>query len=139
MSFLTKLRKSFRYSLTIPIDEITKKDQIMDFDHHKKKLNEIIKISPILNDKRVILFYSNGYNIKFGNFPSGKSDIIKNLEFADLKLGEEHFFKIDGHLSKSARFVLHSATHRSGLLWTHRSFRLGSDGFDERPESSCRP
>ena len=106
MSFLTKLRKSFRYSLTIPIDEITKKDQIMDFDHHKKKLNEIIKNSPILNDKRVILFYSNGYNIKFGNFPSGKSDIIKNLEFADLKLGEEHFFKIDGHLSKYGHEVV---------------------------------
>ena len=100
MSFLKKLRKSFRYSLTIPIDAITNKNQIMDFDPHKQKLNEIIKSFPILNGKRLILFYSNGYDMKFGNFPSKKSDIIKNLEFADLDLGEEHFFQIDGHLSK---------------------------------------
>ena len=99
MGFFTKLRKMFRYSLTIPIDEITQKDQIMDFDHHKQKLNEIIKNFPVLNDKRVILFYSNGFNMKFGNFPSKKSDIIKNLEFADFDLSEEHFFHIDGHLS----------------------------------------
>ena len=106
MSFLKKLRKSFRYSLTIPIDEITQKDQIMDFDHHKQKLNEIIKRYPVLNDKRVILFYSNGFNMKFGNFPSKKSDIIKNLEFADLGLGEKHFFHIDGHLSSYGHKVV---------------------------------
>jgi len=106
MSFFTKLRKSFRYSLTIPIDEITKKDQIMDFDHHKKKLNEVIKSFSILDNKRVILFYSNGFNMKFGNFPSKKSNIIKNLEFADLKLGEEHFFQIDGHLSSYGHKVV---------------------------------
>ena len=106
MSFLKKLRKSFRYSLTIPIDEITEKNQIMDFDHHKQKLNEIIRSFSILNDKRVILFYSNGYNMKFGNFPSKKSDIIKNLEFADFGLGEEHFFQIDGHLSKYGHKVI---------------------------------
>ena len=50
ISFLKKLRKSFRYSLTIPIDLITKKNQIMDFDHHKKKLYEVIKKFPFLND-----------------------------------------------------------------------------------------
>ena len=69
----------------------------MDFDHHKKKLLEILKNSPFLDDKRIILFYSNGFNMKFGNFPSQKSEVIKNLEFVDLNLGEEHFFKIDGH------------------------------------------
>ena len=106
MGFFTKLRKMFRYSLTIPIDEITQKDQIMDFDHHKQKLNEIIKNFPVLNDKRVILFYSNGFNMKFGNFPSKKSDIIKNLEFADLGLREEHFFHIDGHLSSYGHKVV---------------------------------
>ena len=106
MSFLKKLRKSFRYSLTIPIDIITKKNQIMDFDHHKKKLLEILKNSPFLDDKRIILFYSNGFNMKFGNFPSQKSEVIKNLEFVDLNLGEEHFFKIDGHLTAYGHRVI---------------------------------
>ena len=106
MSFLKKLRKSFRYSLTIPIDIITKKNQIMDFDPHKIKLYEIIKNFPILNEKKIILFYANGFNMKFGNFPSKKSDLIKNLQFADFDLGEEHFFKIDGHLTKFGHKVI---------------------------------
>ena len=71
----------------------------MTFDHHKKNIIEILKNSEVLNNKRVILFYANGYDMKFGNFPSEKSDEIKNLEFADFDLGEEHFFHIDGHLS----------------------------------------
>ena len=99
MSFLKKLRKSFRYSLQIPIRDIKKKNQTMNFDHHKKGIIEILKNSEVLNNKRVILFYTNGYDIKFGNFPSKKSDVIKNLEFADFDLGKEHFFPIDGHLS----------------------------------------
>ena len=101
ISFLKKLRKSFRYSLTIPIDLVTKKNQIMDFDHHKKKLHEVIKDFQFLNEKRIILFYSNGYNMQFGNFPSNRvSSVIKNLFFVDLELNEKHFFKIDGHLNK---------------------------------------
>ena len=99
MSFFKKLRKSFRYSLQIPIREIKKKNQTMTFDHHKKSLIEILKNSKILNNKRVILFYANGYDMKFENFPSKKSEQIENLEFTDLDLGEEHFFHIDGHLS----------------------------------------
>ena len=92
--------------MTIPIDIITNKDQIMDFDHHKNKIHEIIKQFPILNDKKIILLYVNGYNMKFRNFPSKKSDIIKNLNYVDFDLGEEHFFQIDGHLTKLGHMVL---------------------------------
>ena len=98
ISFVKKLRKSFRYSLKIPIEEIRKKED-MDFDHHKKKLEEILINSEFLKNKRVIIFYANGYDMKFKNFPSKKSDQIENVEFTDLDLGEEHFFQIDGHLS----------------------------------------
>ena len=45
MSTLKKLRKIFRYSITIPIDIITDKNQLMDFDHHNKVLQEIIQLS----------------------------------------------------------------------------------------------
>ena len=106
MSFLKKLRKGFRYSMTIPKDIITEKNQIMTFEHHKKKIHEIIKRFPILNEKKIILFYANGYNMKFGNFPSKKSDVIKNLHYADFDLGEEHFFQIDGHLTKYGHKII---------------------------------
>jgi len=106
MSFLKKLRKSFRYSLQIPIREITRKKQPMTFDHHKKNLIEILKNSQVLNNKKIIVFYANGYDMKFENFPSTKSDEIKNLEFVDLDLEEEHFFHIDGHLSKHGHKIV---------------------------------
>ena len=107
MGFFKKLRKSFRYSLTIPIDLITKKNQIMDFDHHKKRLYEVINEFTFLKEKKIILFYSNGYNMQFGNFPfNRKSSVIKNLYFADLGLNEEHFFKIDGHLNNFGHQVV---------------------------------
>jgi len=100
ISFFKKLRKSFRYSLQIPIREIkSKNNKGMNFDHHHNRLMEILRNSDVLNNKRVILFYTNGYDMEFENFPSKKSKEIKNLEFIDFKLKEEHFFHIDGHLS----------------------------------------
>ena len=98
MGFFKKLRKSFRYSLQIPIEQIKKKEA-MGFGHHEIKLIEILKKSHVLNNKRVILFYTNGYDMSFKDFPIKKSNKIKNLEFVDLELGEKHFFHIDGHLS----------------------------------------
>ena len=44
--------------------------------------------------------------MKFGNFPSKKSDVIKNLHYADFDLGEEHFFQIDGHLTKYGHKII---------------------------------
>tara|TARA_Y100000590_G_scaffold410026_1_gene502727 strand:+ start:2693 stop:3664 length:972 start_codon:yes stop_codon:yes gene_type:complete len=99
MSTLKKLRKIFRYSITIPIDIITDKNQLMDFDHHNKVLQEIIQSASILKDKKIVVIYANGFNMKFKNFPNEQSKKIKNLYYQDLNLGEEHFYQIDGHLT----------------------------------------
>ena len=37
--------------------------------------------------------------MKFFNFPNGKSDKMDNVHFLNMDMGEEYFFKIDGHLS----------------------------------------
>ena len=68
MGFFKKLRKSFRYSLQIPIEELKKKEA-MGFGHHEIKLIEILKKSNVLNNKRVILFYTNCYDMSFKDFP----------------------------------------------------------------------
>ena len=44
ISFLKKLRKSFRYSLTIPIDILTDKNQLMDFNNHRELLESKLKV-----------------------------------------------------------------------------------------------
>ena len=93
-----KFRKTIRYSATIPIDIITKKNKSLNFDSNKDLLIKTIKKFPNLSSKKILVFYTNGYDIKFFNFPNEKSKEITNLEFIDLKLKDKHFFKIDGHL-----------------------------------------
>ncbi len=99
ISFLKKLRKSFRYSLTIPIDILTDKNQLMDFNNHRDLLESKLKESSILKDKKIIIFYVNGYDMKFKNFPNEKSNDFKNLTYYDFDIGQKYTYKIDGHLS----------------------------------------
>tara|TARA_Y100000591_G_C21823047_1_gene694829 strand:- start:749 stop:1729 length:981 start_codon:yes stop_codon:yes gene_type:complete len=99
VSFFKKLRKSFRYSLTIPIDILTNKNQFMDFNSHKNLFESRLKESSILNNKEIIVFYVNGYDMKFFNFPKGKSNNFENLNYYDFDLGEKYTFRVDGHLS----------------------------------------
>ena len=94
-----KLRKAVRYSATIPFDIITKKNQLLDFEGHKTVLLDVLKNYPSLNNKKIIILYVNGFNMKFFNFPKGKSKKMDNVYFLDMNVGEEYFFKIDGHLS----------------------------------------
>ena len=101
-----KLRKAVRYSVTIPFDIINKKNQSLDFTGHKKILLQVLKDYPSLKDKKIIIFYANGFNMKFYNFPKGQSDIMENVYFLGLNMGEEHFFKIDGHLSPFGHSVV---------------------------------
>ena len=42
-SIWKKLRKSFRYSVTIPKDILTKKNKSMSFDHHNEAFIEVLK------------------------------------------------------------------------------------------------
>ena len=100
MSFWKKLRKSFRYSLTIPIDIITNKNQLMDFNNHQDLFESKLLESNILKDKNIIIFYVNGYDMKFLNFPIGKSKKFNNLNYYDFDIGERYTFRIDGHLNE---------------------------------------
>ena len=99
VSNLRKLRKALRYSVTIPFDIITKKNQLLDFEGHQKILFDVLRDYPSLNNKKIIIFYANGFNMKFYNFPEGRSKQIKNVNFLNINMGEEYFFKIDGHLT----------------------------------------
>ena len=96
-----KLRKAVRYSVTIPFDVISEKNQFLDFEGsgHKKNLFRILKDFPSLKNKKILIIYANGFNMKFFNFPNGQSEEMENVYFLDMDMGEEYFFRIDGHLS----------------------------------------
>ena len=100
ISFWKKLRKSFRYSLTIPMDIITEKNQLMDFNNHQDLFESKLLERNIFKNKKIIVFYVNGYDMKFFNFPEGKSNNFENLNYYDFDIGEKYTFRIDGHINK---------------------------------------
>ena len=103
LSFWKKLRKSFRYSIKIARDVIFNKKKPLTFDHHNETFIEVLKKFEFLKDKRIIVFYINGHQQKFSNFPSGKSKDFNNLEYIDLNIEEDtsSFYLIDGHLNST--------------------------------------
>ena len=100
--FWKLLRKIIRYSAKIPFEIILKKNKNMDFAHHELAFINVLKKFPIINNKKIIVFYVNGNEMKFVNFPEGKYDKFKNLTFLNLNLEKNpnNFYSIDGHLNE---------------------------------------
>ena len=108
LSFWKKLRKSFRYSIKIARDVIFNKKKPLTFDHHNETFIEVLKKFEFSKDKRIIVFYINGHQQKFSNFPSGKSKDFNNLEYIDLNIEEDtsSFYLIDGHLNSTGHMKI---------------------------------
>jgi len=101
LSLWKKFRKSFRYSIIIAREVIFSEKKAMSFDHHNETFIKVLKNFKFLKDKKIIVFYINGHQQKFSNFPSGKSKDFNNLEYIDLNIEEDtsSFYLIDGHLN----------------------------------------
>ena len=99
LSFYKKLKKTLRYSATIPIDIIRKKNKLTTFSHHKDQLIKNLRMFPEFDNKKIIIFYVNGFDMFFYDFPNGKSSEMDNVTFYDVNLNESDFFHIDGHLN----------------------------------------
>ena len=69
----------------------------------QSKSLRIAKKFPFLKDKRIIVFYANGHQQKFINFPSSKSQVFSNLKYIDLNIEKDknNFYLIDGHLNST--------------------------------------
>jgi hypothetical protein len=53
----------------------------------------------ILAGKRVIIFYSNPYGLKYRNFPSGPDAGMPNVNFFDVGLTQANHRKLDNHMT----------------------------------------
>ena len=107
-SIWKKLRKSFRYSIKIAREVIFNTKKPLTFDHHNETFIEVLKKFEFLKDKSIIVFYINGHQQKFSNFPSGKSKDFNNLEYIDLNIEEDtsSFYLIDGHLNSTGHMKI---------------------------------
>ena len=114
MSNLRKLRRTFRYSSQIPINLIKKNINSLDFLPHQNLLIDTLNQYPSIRDKKIYIFYVNGPNLDFFNFPSGKASKFNNIKFVNIKIENKHYFKIDGHLNKNGHEFI--AEQLEGIL-----------------------
>ncbi len=71
-----------------------------NFDSHLAAFEAVIKhFESDLKNKKIIVFYSNGYGNRFTNFPSGQDKTFKNLYYYDLNLTPDLYFTVDDHLT----------------------------------------
>ncbi len=98
-SYWKLFKKSLRYSIIIPYEIIIKRNKLRDFKYHKEYFLKALEKFPEFDNKKIIVFYTNPYEIKFKNYPIGQDDKYKNIFFFDLEIKDNHFFKVDDHLN----------------------------------------
>ena len=98
MGFILKTYKS---SLRLVFSDITglfvKTKHELDFTGHYPILIELLKNIEDFEKKRIIIFFSNGVESRFYNFPEGIDKNYKNIYFANIKLNKDDHFYLDQH------------------------------------------
>jgi len=97
---LEKIRKMIRYSLQIPLQELTQKTTYFQWKDHERELMDVIKDFPLIHQKKIYVVitpealwrrnYYKDYNPK-------KYQNYKNLEFIYIQKEKHHYFLIDDH------------------------------------------
>ncbi len=105
-SKLDYLRKAYGAAFRAPFSNlksqlIPKKDKPKDFFPHYQPIVDAVKQHEALKTKRVIVFYSNAHGQKFKGFPLGKDRQLPNVEFVDLGLVRDDYYRIDDHLTSA--------------------------------------
>jgi hypothetical protein len=88
--------------------------------HYEPLMRAIAQHGDALAGKRVIVFYSNPYGLKYRNFPSGPDARMSNVNFIDVGLTRSDHRKLDnhmtpeGHRKAAERLVAHlqASAHR---------------------------
>lgn len=99
---LSKIRfiaKGYGMALAAPFRALSEQLRRKNFDAHYAALIPILeKHRSALENKRVIVMYSNPYGQKYRNFPSGTDARMANVHFVDLDLSPDLYHKLDNHM-----------------------------------------
>jgi hypothetical protein len=104
LSQLSQLKKGYSFTFRAPFSSLKKRltpQASESFSSHYQPLIDVLRRHPAVNAKRVIVFYSNGQGKKFKLFPTGKDRLLPNVEFADLDLVRDDYYRIDDHLTRA--------------------------------------
>ena len=94
------LGKAYGRTFSAPFSSMKKKKaRLKDFTPHHAALSGILAQYPQLKDKRVLVFYSNEHGKRFSAFPVGKDRQLSHVEYLELDLARDDYFRLDDHLT----------------------------------------
>lgn len=97
---LARIVKGYGLALAAPFRSLSESLRRRNFTPHYEPLIQAIgQHGDMLNGKRVIVFYSNPYGMKYRNFPSGPDANLPNVEFFDVGLDSSDHRKLDNHMT----------------------------------------
>jgi len=78
----------------------SKNELEIDFKPHVEPLLKVLDKFPWIKNKKVLIFYTNRFGIKFDNFENLKLAGYENITFIDLDTPREGFFLLDDHMNR---------------------------------------
>jgi hypothetical protein len=99
-SSLIKIRKIVRYSLQIPIHELTNKTSYFDWNDHEKELINVIRKYPFIHKKKIFIIVFPGSLERrsyYKNYEPKEYPEFNYLKFLYIQNKHEDYFLIDGH------------------------------------------
>jgi hypothetical protein len=97
---LALIAKGYGLTLAAPFRALSEVLRRKNFTpHYEPLIQAIAQHGDSLKGKRIIVFYSNPYGLKYRNFPSGPDANIPNVEFFDVGLDWTNHRKLDNHMT----------------------------------------
>jgi hypothetical protein len=101
MGVLRMIRKTYGFAFSFPFKR-TKPALAQPSDNfasHYQPLMAVLQKHPGLKGKRVLIFYNNGRAQQFQGFPAGKDKLLPNVEFVDVGVDANGFYRLDDHMT----------------------------------------
>ena len=97
---LMRIAKGYGLALAAPFRSLSEILRRKNFTPHYEPLTQAIaQHGDKLKGKRVIVFYSNPYGLKYRNFPSGPDANMPNVDFFDVSLDRSDHRRLDNHMT----------------------------------------
>lgn len=97
---LARIVKGYGLALAAPFRSLSESLRRRNFTPHYAPLIQAIgQHGDMLKGKRVIVFYSNPYGMKYRNFPSGPDARMPNVSFFDVGLEPSDHRRLDNHMT----------------------------------------
>jgi hypothetical protein len=97
---LKRIAEGYGLALAAPFRSLSEGLRRKNFTpHYEPLMQAIAQHGDTLAGKRVIVFYSNPYGLKYRNFPSGPDARMPNVNFLDIGLTRSDHRKLDNHMT----------------------------------------